>query len=151
EGLVLVETKTARSRRVVSLPDVCVAALRAHRVKQIQDKLLAGSRWIETGFVFTTGIGTPLDGETVGRRLRKLMVVAGLPPLRFHDLRHSAASLLLAQGVPPRVVMEVLGHSQIGVTMNTYSHVVPALVDAAAAAVDRVLADAHEGELRQRS
>lgn len=107
EGLVLVE-KTARSRRTVSLPDVCVAALRSHRVRQIQDKLLAGSLWVETGFLFTTGIGTPLDGETVGRRLRKLMVAAGLPPLRFHDLRHSAASLLLAQGVAPRVVMDLL-------------------------------------------
>lgn len=151
EGLVLVETKTARSRRMVSLPDVCVAALRSHRVRQIQDKLLAGSLWVETGFLFTTGIGTPLDGETVGRRLRKLMVAAGLPPLRFHDLRHSAASLLLAQSVAPRVVMDVLGHSQIGVTMNTYSHVVPALVDAAASAVDRALRSPDEGEVTQGS
>lgn len=74
--LVLVETKTARSRRVVNLPDMCVDALRLHRVRQIQDKLLAGSLWAETGFVFTTGIGTPLDVETVGRRLRRLLVAA---------------------------------------------------------------------------
>jgi integrase len=138
-GLVLVETKTARSRRVITLPEVCMAALRAHRVRQIQDKLVAGSRWVETGFVFTTEIGTPLDGDAVGRRLRRLLLDAGLPLVRFHDLRHSAASLLLAQGVAPRVVMDVLGHSQMGVTMNTYSHVMPSLVDAAAAAVDRAL------------
>ncbi len=137
EGLLLVETKTARSRRVV--PEVCVSTLRAHRVRQIQDKLVAGSRWIEMGFVFTTGIGTPLEGETVARRLHKLLVEAELPRLRFHDLRHSAASLLLAQGVAPRVVMDVLGHSQISVTMNTYSHVIPALVEDAAAAIDRTL------------
>lgn len=118
-------------------------------MRQIQDKLLAGSLWAETGFVFTTGIGTLLDGETVGRLLRRLLVAAGLPPLRFHDLRHSAASLLLAQGVAPRVVMDVLGHSQIGVTMNTFSHVVPALVDAAASAVDRALAPADDGEISQ--
>lgn len=76
---------------MVSLPDMCVAALRRHRVRQIQDKSRA-LPWVETAFLFTTGIGTPLDGETVGRRLRKLTVAAGLPPLRFHDLQHSAAS-----------------------------------------------------------
>jgi integrase len=140
EGLRLVETKTARSRRVVTLPDVCVAALRAHRMRQLQDEQLAGSRWVETGFVFTSGIGTPLDTDSVGRKLRRLLLDAGLPAVRFHDLRHSAASLLLAQGVAPRVVMDVLGHSQISVTMNTYTHVAPSLVDAAAAAVDRALA-----------
>ncbi|MBO0728543.1 MAG: site-specific integrase [Acidimicrobiaceae bacterium] len=138
-GLVLVETKTARSRRVITLPEVCPAALRAHRIRQIQDKLAAGSRWVETGFVFTTEVGTALDGDAVGRRFRQLLRDAGLPPIRFHDLRHSTASLLLAQGVAPRVVMDVLWHSQIGVTMNTYSHVMPSLLDAAAAAVDRAL------------
>lgn len=93
------------------------------------------------GLVLTSGIGTPLDIEAAGRRLRKLLQDAGLPAIRCHDLRHSATSLLLAKGVAPRVVMDVLGHSQISVTLNTYTHVIPALVDEAAAAMDRALTE----------
>lgn len=79
EGLRMVETKTARGRRVVTMPAVCVAALRAHKVRQIQDRLLAGSRWVETDFVFTSGIDTPLDVEAAGRKLRTLLLDAGRP------------------------------------------------------------------------
>jgi integrase len=145
-----VETKTGRSRRMIVLPDICVAVLRTHRVRQVQDKLLAGSLWKETGFVFTTRFGGPLDGDGVSRRLLQLLSRAELPRLRFHDLRHSAASLLLAQGVPARLVMDVLGHSQIGVTMNTYSHVIPALEHQAAAAMDRALSGPVDGAVSNR-
>jgi integrase len=72
-----------------------------------------------------TPIGTPIDPRSDYRQFRKLVGRAGVPPVRLHDLRHTAASLLLAQGVPARVVMEILGHSQIALTMNTYSHVAP--------------------------
>ncbi|HCF99021.1 MAG TPA: hypothetical protein DEV93_00590 [Chloroflexi bacterium] len=88
-------------------------------------KLVAGSRWKDTGLVFTTPIGTPLDGSNVTKSFQKLLARAGLPKRRFHDLRHSCATLLLVQNVAPRVVMEILGHSQISLTMNTYSHVLP--------------------------
>jgi len=84
-------------------------------------------------------VGTPLDGITVTRRFQALLARAGLPRQRFHDLRHACASLLLAQGVAPRVVMETLGHSQISLTMNTYSHVVPSLGRAAADRMDELL------------
>jgi len=80
--------------------------------------------WRPAG-LFTTPIGTLVDPRNDYREFKKLLGKASLPPVRLHDLRHTAASLLVAQGVPPRVVMEILGHSQIALTMNTYSHVAP--------------------------
>ena len=96
----------------------------------------------ERDLVFRTTIGTPLDGITVTRRLQVLLRSAGLRHQRFHDLRHACASLMLAQGVAPRVVMEVLGHSQISLTMNTYAHVTPALGRSAAERMDELIAAA---------
>ena len=138
-GLVLVEPKTKTSRRKVPLPPVCVAALREHCVRQLQERLLAGSVWVETGLVFTTRVGTGLESGRVTKHLQRILSRHGLPRLRFHDLRHSAASLLLAQGVASRVVMEVLGHSRIGVTMDLYTHVLPSLLGDAAEAMERAL------------
>ena len=125
--LVLVEPKTPRSRRTIAAPPIVVAALRSHRSRQLQDRLAAGSEWQDLDFVFCTQAGGPLDSRNVTRDFQRALTKAGLPHMRFHDLRHSCASLLLAQGVHPRVVMETLGHSQIALTMNTYSHVIPAL------------------------
>lgn len=135
----LVEPKIARSRRSIKLPEVIVDLLGQHRRRQLKDRLLAGARWHESDLVFTTSIGTPLDGSMVTHRFPELLASAGLPRIRFHDLRHSCASLLLAQGVSPRVVMETLGHSQISLTMNTYTHVMPAAQAEAANAMDRIL------------
>ena len=78
-------------------------------------------------YVFTTSVGTPLNGTNVTHRFHKHLEAAGLPVQPFHNLRHACASFLLAQGVHPRVVMGTLGHSQIGLTMNVYSHVLPSL------------------------
>jgi hypothetical protein len=116
-------------------------ALQTHWTRQVLERERAGSRWHADprDLVFRTTIGTPLDGITVTRRFQGLLRAAGLPHQRFHDLRHACASLLLTQGVAPRVVMETLGHSQIGLTMNTYSHVVPALGRDAAARMDALL------------
>ena len=138
-GLVEQAPKSERSRRVVALPTFVVRALRAHRKRQLEVRLLAGSRWQEKGYVFTTGIGTPLDEARVSRVFRQLLRAAGLPRKRFHDLRHTAASLLLASGIHPRVVMEILGHSQFSFTMDTYSHVMPPAVREAAEKLDRLL------------
>lgn len=134
----LVEPKTKRSRRRIALPASTVALLREHRKRQLQDRLWAGTRWREEGFVFTSSIGTPMMGPDLTRRFQALLAVAGLPRMRFHDLRHGAASLLLAQGVHPRVVMEMLGHSTIAQTMNVYSHVIPNLQREAADKMDAV-------------
>lgn len=137
--LQFVEPKTARSHRVIAIPGVVAAQLRAHRVRQLEERMLAGDRWQETDLVFTSSLGTPLDGPNVTHRLQTLLAAAGLPRMRFHDLRHACASLLLAQGVHPRVVMDVLGHSQISLTMNTYAAVIPALRSGAADQMDAAL------------
>jgi integrase len=123
--LELSETKTKGSRRPLPLLEFVAKALRAHRVRQHQERLVAGYRWQDMGFVFTTRIGTPVDPANLLDWFKRILKDAELPHIRFHDLRHSAASLLLALNVHPRVVMELLGHSQISLTMDTYSHVVP--------------------------
>ncbi len=133
------EPKTARSRRTVALPPTVAATLRAHRIRQVEERLWAGSRWQEHGLIFTSSIGTPMMGGDVTKRFQALLSAAELPRLRFHDLRHGCASLLLAQGVHPRVVMEQLGHSTIALTMNVYSHVIPALQRDAADRMDAML------------
>ncbi len=137
----LVETKTARSRRTVALPAFAVDTLRAHRARQLEDRLLAGSDWRgdEWGLVFMTMRGTPLDAKNVTHRFQDLLSRLGIARMRFHDLRHACASLMLAQGEHPRVVMETLGHSQISMTMNTYSHVTPSLQRDAADRMERLL------------
>ena len=91
------------------------------------------------GFVFTSSIGTPIEPRNVTRAFKALLKAAKLPDIRLHDLRHSCATLLLAQGVNPRVVMETLGHSQVSLTLNTYSHVLPALQQDAAAKMNAIL------------
>lgn len=139
-GLRRVEPKTELSHRTIALPDIVSRRLRAHRTRQLEERILAGSRWAETGYVFTTTVGTPLDGPAVTKRLHRLLDEAGLPQQRFHDLRHACASLLLAQGVPARVVMETLGHSDIRLTLNTYSHVLPEIQRQAATQMDVLLA-----------
>lgn len=150
EGLVLTEPKTRRSRRALILPATAVHALRDLRHQQMQDRDLAGGDWVDADFVFTTLTGRPLDGRNVTRDFQLLLRRAGLPRIRFHDLRHSAATLLLAEGVSARVVMDVLGHSQISVTLNTYSHVIPPLMKDAAMAMDRVFAQ-HERQGSDRT
>ncbi len=121
------------------MPGVVVTALRAHRTRQLEERLAAGGAWEDSGLVFTTPLGTAMDPRAATRDYQALLVLAELPSVRFHDLRHTAATLLLAQKVDPRTIMETLGHSQISLTLNTYSHVLPALQKDAAAKLDAVL------------
>jgi integrase len=135
--LVLVEPKSKTSRRAVKLGTVAALALREHHARQAQES--GRVTWLPFGLVFTGPHGQPLDGVAVTKRFQAVLKAAGLPKMRFHDLRHSSASLLLAQGIPARVVMERLGHSNIALTLGTYSHVIPQLHQEAADAMDRVL------------
>jgi len=137
--LQLVAPKTARSRRMLAVPASTVRSLRKHRDRQLQEKAEAGKGWVETGLVFTNAQGNPIDASLVSKQFHQHLERAGLAQRRFHDLRHSCATLLLVQGVAPRVVMEVLGHSQIAMTMNTYSHVIPELQWQAARRMDALL------------
>lgn len=138
-GLVFTEPKTARSRRTLPLPLALADLLRAHRSAQLQERLAAGSLWQDSNCVFTNSIGGPIDPKADWQAFKALLRRAGLPDARLHDLRHTAASLLLLQGVPARVVMEILGHSQIALTMNTYSHVAPELQEDAISRMNAAL------------
>jgi integrase len=126
-SLALVETKTQRSNRVIPMPPSVISALQRRVANQQRERHRAGVCWHESDLVFTTGWGTPIHPRNDYRSFQRLVEKAGLRRVRLHDLRHTAASLLLAQDVAPRVVMEILGHSQISVTMNTYTHVDPEL------------------------
>ncbi len=120
-------TKTDRSRRSIPLPAVAVTAPREHHDRMTAEAQARGLQLLPEGFAFTYTTRTPLEPRNVNGAFVALLARAGLRHSRLHDLRHTCASLLLAQGVPARVVMETLGHSAIAVTMNTYSHVLPSL------------------------
>ena len=127
------EPKTARSRRRIDLPDFVVTALKSHRLR-------SPAQPHPTAWVFSDAKGGPLRKSNFTRRsFRPLLKKAGLPPIRFHDLRHTAASLLFAQGVHPKVVQERLGHATIAITLDTYSHVIPTMQKEAATQLDALL------------
>jgi integrase len=132
QGLVFEEPKTERSRRLLVLPEPLVVELRAHRAAQAREKAVAADYWTDHGLVFTNELGGPIDDRNDYREWQKLLRAAKVRRVRLHDGRHTAATLLLAEGVHPRVVMELLGHSQMRTTTDTYSHVMPALAREAA-------------------
>lgn len=135
----LVDVKTARSRRTLAMPASVAAELELHGRRQAEELKSLGPDSNPMNLVFTRPDGGPLDGTVVTHQFHRLLDQAGLPQRRFHDLRHSCATLLLAQGVSPRVVMEILGHSQIALTMNTYTHVLPELKQEAAKRMDDLM------------
>ncbi|MEN6608481.1 MAG: site-specific integrase, partial [Bryobacteraceae bacterium] len=138
-GWDLQSPKTERSRRTINLPPTCLSVLAAHKTRSEFERVAAGEEWQEHGFVFTSSIGTPLDGPNVIKQLHAILKKTGLPIIRFHDLRHTCATLLLVQGVEARRVMELLGHSSITVTLNIYSHVIPALKKETALQMEAIL------------
>lgn len=138
-GLVFVEPKSRQSRRTIHLSRLAQDALRRHRQMQAAEQLAAGPEWQEHGLIFTTTVGRPLDPNHVYVSFQRALRRAGLPHIRLHDLRHTAATLLLADGVHPKLVQEMLGHSSITLTLDTYSHVTPALHAEVAARMDALL------------
>jgi integrase len=131
-GLVPVQPKSRAGRRTIALPGPLRDALRAHRTAQLAERLAAGSLWQDNGLVFCQVDGRPIGPCNDHRAWRALLADAGVRQARLHDARHTAATLLLQQGVPARVAMEILGHSQISLTLGTYSHVVPEVAEDAA-------------------
>ena len=128
KGYVEAEPKTQKSRRSVVIAPFALEALKQHRERQREAEITAGPLWQDHDFVFCTSIGTHLNPtRDMLDQLKVLLKKAGLPDIRFHDLRHSAATLLLSVGVHPKVVQEILGHSQISITMDVYSHVLPGM------------------------
>jgi integrase len=137
--VVVSEPKTSRGRRSIALDPRIVAQLRAWRATQLEERLVWGPAYRDSGLVFTREDGAPLHPEWLSDAFAWRIRTTGLPPIRFHDLRHTHASLGLAAGVPIKVMSERLGHSTSSFTADAYQHVTPALEEQAAATVARLV------------
>jgi integrase len=135
------EPKTARGRRRIALDAETIAALRAHHTAQAAERLAAGPAWQGSDLVFTRPDGGPLHPEYVRRQFDRLLQRAGLPRIHLHDLRHTHATLALQAGVHPKVVSERLGHATVAMTLDIYSHTIPALQQDAAATIADLIND----------
>jgi len=138
----LSQPKTASGRRSIALPASCVTSLRKHKATQNAERLRLGEIWDDQDFVFTNRTGGPLHVNSLALQFAKLTKATALPKIRFHDLRHTSATLLLAQGVNPKIVQERLGHADISMTLNRYSHVTPDMQRLAADALDEAFSPA---------
>ena len=142
-GPVFTTPKTTGSRRSVKLTSKAIEALKSHLERQLTEIDRFGSLWSpgdSDGLIFASETGEPLDRRAVTKlKFKPLLKRAGLPEIRFHDLRHTCATLLLTRNVNPKIVSEMLGHSTIAITLDTYSHVLPNMRDQAAAAMEEVL------------
>jgi integrase len=126
--------------RSLKLTRHAVEALSSHRAAQNAERLKTGSLWEDNGLVFATHGGKPLDSHNVARTsFKPLLKRAGLPDIRFHDLRHTCATLLLSRGHHPKLVQELLGHASVALTLDRYSHVLPGMGDQTAAAMEAAL------------
>jgi integrase len=137
------EPKTAASRRVVALDPATAAALRAHRARQLEERMAIGAGYLDEKVVFAAVAGEPLHPDTVTKHFDRLVARAGVPKIRLHDLRHTAATLRLEQGVPLKVVTERLGHSSTRITSDLYQHVGESMQDEAAAKLGAALLGEH--------
>ena len=146
-GLVEGQPKTAKSRRSIALSSTAVTVLRSVRVTQLEQRMAVGPVWNDTGYAFTQPDGRPIDPDAVTHDFQSVVRRAELPHLTFHGLRHAHATLMLTAGVHPKIVSERLGHSNISITMDIYSHVMPGMQEAAAQAVDERLATGGPDEL----
>ena len=142
KGFVEGAPKTAKSKRLISITDDVVTMLKRHRAAQAEKRLAAGPAWQDNDLVFAAAVGGPIDPDEITHAFYNAVRRLGLPHVRFHDLRHTHASLLLAQNVHPKVVQERLGHSTIAITLDTYSHSIPGLQGAAAKAFEGIMAAA---------
>lgn len=135
------EPKTAKSRRRIELTQLAIAALVAHRKAQKLERIRNAAEWQDLDLVFTNEVGGPLHPSNMTiRSYRPLLERAGLPRIRFHELRHTAASIALANGVPTKIVSEMLGHASTSITDDIYAHVTPTMQRATAKMFDEVLA-----------
>jgi Phage integrase family len=139
QPVVVAEAKTVTSRRQLALDPFTVAALKAHRVRQLQERLAWGPAWTDTGLVFTRENGQLLHPEHVTKRFARLARDAGLPPITLHGVRHSYATAALTAGEPLKVVSERLGHASTSITANLYQHVLPSMDERTANAVARLI------------
>lgn len=125
KGLVFQEPKTKSSRRVIAITDEIVSALKKHKARQNRNKLLLGEAYEDHNLVVCTSKGTPIIPSNFRRHFIRMIKESGVPKIRFHDMRHTHATIMLQLGEHPKVVSERLGHSRTSVTLDTYSHVIP--------------------------
>lgn len=138
-GWTFADPKTKRGRRTIKLGDEILKLLRAHKKRQETQKLVKGKRWVENGLIFPSSVGTPLNPSNLRKDFLKVLDRANLPKIRFHDLRHTAASLMLNNGVPPIVVSNRLGHSKPSITLDVYGHLYQEMQTDAAKIMDDLL------------
>jgi integrase len=139
-SLLLGEPKTAKGRRKIKLTTKATAALRVHRKRQLEGSVQRVGLWKDQGLVFASESGTLINPTNLRMRsFASLLKRAGLPKIRFHDLRHTCATLLLGRGVHVKFVQELLGHANITITLDTYSHVLPGMGDQTARAMEDAL------------
>ena len=129
------EPKTAKGRRVIALDPNTVEVLKAQAQRQLDEQSDWEDAWTDSGHPFTKEDGTALDPETITREFRRAVKKAMLPQIRLHDLRHTHATLALQAGIHPKVVSERLGHATVSITLDTYSHAIPAMQEEAAALI----------------
>lgn len=139
EGFIFRQPKSHRSARSVALSTDTVEILKHRRVRNLEERLAAGTAYEDKGLVFTDALGRPINPNTLRDAWLGIVKASGIGRLRFHDLRHAHASLLMAQGVHPKIVSERLGHATVGITLDTYSHVLPGLQREAAEGLDALL------------
>jgi integrase len=138
-GLKFSAPKTRHGRRSIVLGNKSIEVLRAHYERQQEVRLTVGRAWQEHGLIFTTSLGTPIHPRNLVRDFKRLLRDAGLPIIRFHDLRHTAASLLLNQDIPVITVSRRLGHAKASITLDIYGHLIPSMQGEIAELIDELV------------
>jgi integrase len=139
QGLVFTPPKTRSGRRTIQLGIQTLRTLQDHREKQRVLKAFAGSKWQDHGMIFTSSVGSPVDQRNLDRDFKAILKKTGLKEIRFHDLRHTAASLMLNNGVPSLVVSKMLGHAKTSTTLDIYGHLIPVMQSEAARIMDELI------------
>lgn len=139
EGEFFTSPKTKAGKRTVLLGGNGIAKLREQLHLQYQERAFIGDRWQDYDLIFPSSVGTPMDHSNLVKNFKRLIRLAGLPEIRFHDLRHTAASLMLNHGVAPIIVSRRLGHSRVSITLDTYGHLMPELQSEAADLMDELI------------
>ena len=139
KGYIFCEPKTKAGRRIVPLGEASLNVLRKHLENQRVQKLFTGSRWQDLDLIFPSTIGTPIDLCNLRKEFRRVLDDAGLPGIRFHDLRHTAASIMLKHNIPIFTVSRVLGHSRPSITLDIYAHMIPGMQELVAKIMDEAI------------
>lgn len=139
-GFSFTAPKTKKSRRAIPISKTVINALKEHRRNQLESRMKLGSIYQNLDLVFTTEIGTPIQPKNlIDRHFKPLLIKADVPSIRLYDLRHTTATLLLSAGENPKVVSERLGHASIVLTLDTYSHVLPTMQQAATDKLEKLM------------